>query len=113
MNSHARKTEAELLFFLHVTTVVILVVLAFLAPLWTLILIVLCHRVMLYSFDGCIISKMERKVRKDPNYDFFTEVALRSSGKKINARGSERIDLILLVLVIAIALVVHFRRRKR
>ena len=56
---------------------------------------------------------MERKVRKDPNYDFFTEVALRSSGKKINARGSERIDLILLVLVIAIALVVHFRRRKR
>jgi hypothetical protein len=112
MDFHARKTKAELLFSLHVTTVIALIVLAFLAPLWTLIIIVLCHRVLLYSFDGCIISKMERKVRRDPNYDFFTEVALRSSGKKITSKGSERIDLILLVAVVSIALVVHFRKRR-
>ena len=112
MNAQAKKTEAELLFSLHVTTVIALIVLAFLAPLWALVIIVLCHRALLYSFDGCIISKLERKARRDPNYDFFTEVALRSSGKKITSRGSECIDLILLVAVISIALVVHFRRRR-
>lgn len=112
MCSRQQKLRAELLFSLHVSIVLALIVFAFFAPLGILLLVLILHRFLLVKFNGCIISKWERKARSNPNYDFFTEVTRRASGKKITSRGSENFDLILISAIVLIALFAHLRRRQ-
>lgn len=107
------KVRAELLFQLHASVVLALLVFAFFAPLGLLLLVLIFHRFLLIRCDGCVISHLERRERHDPNYDFFTEVAYRASGKRIGKKGSENFDLNLISLVVLIALFAHWRRTRR
>jgi hypothetical protein len=85
---------------------------AFIAPLWFVLLIIVMHRSLMLKFDGCFISNMEREARNDPNYDFFTELTYRTTGKRIASKGSLNIDMILLIIVLVIAVLMHSRRNR-
>jgi hypothetical protein len=104
--------DKERLFSLHVSIIISYILCAFIAPLWFIIIIVAIHRTLIVAADGCIISKMERKARNNPEYDFFTELTFRTTGKNITLEDSANIDLMLMIIVLFIAIIMHKKEFK-
>ncbi len=105
---------SDIVFGIHVILLIVLIVLSFYVPLGLVILVILLHRMHLWYFDGCILTKADKNIGgMDKDSDFFQEIAYTFTGKEIGERGSHIIDMFILGFVLVVALSIAMIKGRR
>ena len=103
----------ELVFVIHVIVIIILVILSVYAPILIVVLILVLHRLQLHYY-GCIINKVERKLRDDNGYNFFSELSQKITGMPLDIKGVKNMDQVIAVVIIIVAIIMFvFNKTKR
>ena len=99
----------EFLFWLHVCLVVGYLSLGLFFSFWIVAIVVLAHRLHYKIFDGCILSKLQKKVKGLAEDRFFLQEAVwRFLRVEISPRTANVIDYSIAVCTLLISLAVSY-----
>lgn len=94
------------LFWFHILFIAAAIATGFFLPLWVILVLVVLHRLHIYTFNGCLLSKLQQRTGSlTPGQNYLQLAAQRLFGATITRRQSKLIDYMLASLPIFIALV--------
>ena len=101
-----REILNEIIFWIHIMVIVFAIFLGVFVYLPFVILAIILHRVHVFAFNDCLLSKLQRKFGGLPkNMNFLQNATLKLFGKNINVKQSNYLDYLLALISITIALI--------
>src|SRR3989338_3930299 len=98
------KILIDLLFWLHIGVIVFGVSMGFFLPVFVVLLLITLHRMQFFIFQDCLLSKLQKRVRGLSKKENFLQFAARKLfRKKISKHGAKRLDYVLVLSSIIIA----------
>src|SRR3990167_8480229 len=93
-----------LLFWLHIGVIVFGVSMGLFLPLSVVLLLIALHRMQFLVFQDCLLSKLQKRVRGLRQQEHFLQsVVHKVFRKKISKHGAKRLDYMLVLSSIIIA----------
>lgn len=102
---------AKVVFITHIVIFLILIILSVYAPILVVVACLVLHRLQIYWFKGCVINHLERKLRKDDHYHFFSELSLQLTGSPLDQKGIRDFDRAVALIVIGGAVGIYLLKR--
>jgi hypothetical protein len=92
------------LFWTHVSIVLVAISIGFFLPFYAVLLLVGAHRLHMILFDGCALSRLQRRLGSlSTDYDFLQVAAKKLFGTKLSSKGSIVLDYILISIPISVS----------
>ncbi|MDP3698538.1 MAG: hypothetical protein Q8R47_03045 [Nanoarchaeota archaeon] len=99
------KILIDLLFWLHIGVIVFGVLMGLFLPLSAVLLLITLHRMQFFIFQDCLLSKLQKRVQGLRPKEHFLQFAVRTIfHKKISKHGAKRLDYMLVLSSIIIAI---------
>ena len=95
---------AESLFWIHILIMILAIFIGLFLSFFSVIIIIIVHRLHIYTFKECILFKLQRKIDIVPaNITFPQFISRKIFGKDINLQQSHLLDYSLVIACISVA----------
>jgi hypothetical protein len=94
------------LFWIHISIIVALLAAGLWVTSWTMFLVIVAHRIHVWMFDGCLISKIQQKTGGlDADTNFLQMVTEKIWGKQLSIFQAQLADYCIVATAFALTLI--------